>query len=189
MNPRIRPGQIPPFHEIGEYPFQDLCRDLYDVQPGIATCEIYGTRRQAQDGIDLLAHRAASDAIEVGQCKCYKAIKRTHIRDVSDEFFKHWERWSRENINKFVLFVACDLSDRHLQDEILQQKRRFEERGIVYEAWSAAEIRNKLRPHPAIVSTYCQPADHWVKEICGESSPVLAQRVEETQKLQIVLST
>lgn len=168
MTPGIRPGESPPFHKLGEYVFQDLCRDLLDQEHDTATCAIYGERGEGQRGIDLLAHRKNNDGIEVGQCKCSKDFAPKDIRDASDEFFKHWDHWSQENVKRFILFVASDLCKKQRQDEILKQKRRFSGYGIIYEAWDAAQVRNKLRPHPSIVSTYCKPEEYWVKEICGE---------------------
>ncbi|MCP4608506.1 MAG: hypothetical protein GY845_07315 [Planctomycetes bacterium] len=130
MDPGIRAGEIPPFHKLGEYAFEELCRDLLDTESSVATCEIYGDRGQKQDGIDLLAHRSNGDGIEVGQCKCYKDFPPKKIGLVSDEFFRHWERWSEENVKRFILFVACSLKTRQRQDEILKQKKRFAEVGI-----------------------------------------------------------
>jgi len=169
MHPGIRPGETPPFHELSEYVFQELCRDLFDTEPSISTCEIYGKRGQSQDGIDLLAHRREGHGIEVGQCKCYAEFTPAQIRRASDEFFDYFSRWSTENVKRFILFVACNLSRRQLQDEIIEQKRRFGAGGIDFEPWSAATIRNKLRPHPGIVATYCKPQNHWVRVICGET--------------------
>lgn len=171
MPPGIRPGESPTFHKLGEYVFQDLCRDLFDAEPSVAACGIYGTRGQSQDGIDLLAHREGGDGIEVGQCRCYENYGPAEIRNASDDFFDHWDRWSKEDVKRYILFVACELSRRQQQDEIIRQKRRFAEFGIEYEVWDAAKIRNKLRPHPGIVADYCKPVDHWVRVICGEVSP------------------
>jgi hypothetical protein len=169
MPPGIRPGEIPPFHELGEYRFQELCRDIFDTEPGISMCEVYGPRGQSQYGIDLLAHR--QNGIEVGQCKCYKSFPAARVKKASEEFFEHWDRWSKENVKRFILFVTCDLSKTQQQDEIIVQKKCFKSYGIAYEAWSAAKIRNKLRPRPDIVSTYCTPAYHWMQVICGQAAP------------------
>ena len=171
MIPGIRPGQVPPFHEIGDFVFQELCRDLFSEEDTISTCEIYGVRGQGQHGIDLLAIRKNGDGIAVGQCKCYKDFPPKQIREVSDKFFEHWENhWSKRDVKRFILFVASGLDIRQRQDEILNQKERFSEYRIVYEVWSAAQIRNKLGPHPRIVGFYLHPSDHWIKEICGIST-------------------
>lgn len=170
--PGLRPGAQPPLHTLGEYTFQELCRDLFDGEPEIATCEIYGIRGEKQDGIDLLAHRRNSDGIEVGQCKCYADFPPLKIREASQDFFDHWARWSTEDVRRFILFVACDMSSRPRQDEIAAQKQRFAEHGIIYEVWSVATIVNRLRPHRGIVAHYFTPPDHWVSVICGETQSV-----------------
>lgn len=173
ITPGVRSGQSPRFHEMDDFTFQEFCRDLFDAEPSITSCEIYGGPGEFQEGIDLIAHRFDNDGIEVGQCKCYEDFQPKDIRDASDEFFKHWDRWSGENVRRFILFVASDLITTLRQKEILLQKKRFESCGIIYEVWGASKIRNKLRPHPGIVANYLTPAEHWVKEICGQviSSP------------------
>lgn len=154
-------------------PFQELCRDLFFEEPEIGTCDIYGVSGQAQAGIDLLAPRKDGAGAEVGQCKCCEDFPPAEIRAASDKFFGYWDdRWSKEDIKRFILFVACDLNTRQQQDEVRRQVRRFAAVGIVYEAWSAATLRNKLRPHRGIVATYCPPAEYWVVAICGEAPPV-----------------
>ena len=70
MRPRMNPSLSPPFHELDEYTYQNLCRNVFEKQRGIATCDVYGTRGQKQRGIDLLARRSDGESIEVGQCKC-----------------------------------------------------------------------------------------------------------------------
>lgn len=191
MPPGIRPGETPPFHKLGEYVFQDLCRDLFDHEPQIAVCEVYGVRGQSQDGIDLLARRSKGDGIEVGQCKCYEEFSSDKIRTASDEFFKHWdEHWSKDDVRRFILFVACDLSLRQQQDEITVQMKRFSAVGVAYEVWSGAKIRNKLRPHRSIVATYCVPPEHWVLVICCPETPLSPVAVGvETQTSIIVSAT
>lgn len=185
----IRPGQTPPFHNLGEYVFQDLCRDLFEAQSGIATCEVYGTRGQSQFGIDLLANRVNAEGREVGQCKCYENFSGTKILQASDEFFKHWEHWSEKKIKRFILFVASDLTQRQCQDEIIKQQKRFAQVGITYEAWSAATIRNRLRLHSGIVTSYCKPEKYWVEEICGTlTSEFSSFGISEEQSTVVVNS-
>jgi hypothetical protein len=169
VRPAIRRGLSPPFHELGEYPFQELCRDVLDAEPTVATCSIYGARGDHQHGIDLIAYRDAGDGIEVGQCKAYADFPPRDIRAASDEFFDYWEtHWKNRQVKRFILFVASDLDSRQRQDEIDKQVERFKTCGITYEAWPAAQLRNKLRSHPSIVGTYCPP--FWVADICGDAT-------------------
>ena len=171
MTPGIVSGEDPPFYKMDSILFQKLCRDIFDAEPTVSTCSVYGVEGEGQYGIDLRTFRKNGDGIEVGQCKCHRDFPPHKIRDVSDEFFKHWEsHWSKRNVKRFILFVACDLSKINRQEEISKQTKRFAKYGIEYEAWSAAQIRNKLGPHPRIVGSYLHPSDHWIKEICGIST-------------------
>lgn len=183
LPPGISPGEPPPYHRMDAILFQGLCRDLLDKEPGITTCEIYGKSGQAQYGVDLLAHRAINEGVEVGQCKCYKSFPPVEIRKASEEFFKYWGHWSDKFVKRFILFVACDMSDRNQQDEIISQKKCFADKGIAYEAWSATGITNKIRSYPGIVSTYLGPPDYWVSYICG-AAPV-APLSGETSRPQV----
>ena len=90
MSPGIRPGDLPPFPHLGEYVFQELCRDLLDAEPDTATCEIYGERGQKQDGIDLRAYRKEGNGIVLGQCKCYRDFPPAEIRQASEDFLVPW---------------------------------------------------------------------------------------------------
>ena len=121
-------------------------------------------------GIDVMAHRTGGIGLDVGQCKCHKDFPPKKIRDVSDEFLEHWGYWSSQGVTRFILFVACDMSNARRQGEILKQKKRFRELGVEYEVWSAAQIRNKLMPHGQLVSEYL--GEHWVPIICGKESSI-----------------
>ncbi|MCB0252761.1 MAG: hypothetical protein KDI55_03460 [Anaerolineae bacterium] len=175
ITPPTKHGDPPEYHKLDEFIFQNLCRDLFDSEPGIAFCDVYGERGEAQDGIDLLAYRKGGDGVEVGQCKCYSDFPPYQIRNASDEFFRHWdEHWSHENVKRFILFVACTVSNRPRQNEIRKQKERFAEFGVEYEVWSSPKITNKLRGQRGIVATYLSPPEYWVKVICGSALPGLA---------------
>ncbi len=182
LTPGIRPDDEPPLHKLDEYAFQNLCCDIFRVEPNIATCDVYGTRGQRQYGIDLLARRKNGDGIEVGQCKCYEAFSVKDIQEVSDDFFAHWERWSTENVRRFVLFVACDLSQRQQQDELSAQTKRFAVVGVIYEAWSVSNIVSKLRSYREIVSEYL--TEYWVNRICGE----LYRKYPTTNSIEVQIS-
>ena len=190
MAPGISLGQVPPFHKIGDFTFQNICRDLFVEEEPVSTCDIYGVRGEGQYGIDLVAMRRNGDGIEVGQCKCHKDFPPRKIREVSDKFFEHWEdHWSEYNVKRFILFVASDLDKRKRQDEILQQRKCFSEYGIEYEVWSAAQIRNKLRPHRGIVSSYCRPPEHWIQEICGISTPTASYKKNASTQTSVVITS
>lgn len=170
MEPGISPGDIPPFHQLDEYTFESLCRDLLDAEESVETCDEYGTRGQRQHGVDLLAHRVDECGIELGQCKRYASCTSRKIVEVREKFVEHYgdgKRWQPGTVKRFILFITCDLSSTDLQNTISDEREKFKHFGIRYEVWGPAKIRNKLRPHPSIVSTYLTNPEYWVKDICG----------------------
>jgi len=190
MSPAASKGEIPPFHKLGEYLFEKLCRDLLFEEPNIATSDLYGVRGQKQDGIDVIAYRTEGDGIEVGQCKCYANFLPAKIRQVSEEFFQNWENnWSKKNVKRFILFVACEMNTRQRLQEIDKQRERFAEVGVNYEAWSGATIQNKLRPHPSIVATYFEHSDNWIKTICGSLSSSSSWANENPKQTTAILDS
>ncbi|MUL39429.1 hypothetical protein [Gloeocapsopsis dulcis] len=168
-SPRFNPSLPPRFHEMDEYAFQEMCRDLFAKESGIRTCDIYGARGQSQKGIDLLARCDDITYTEVGQCKCYEDFPPRKIKEASDEFFAHLDYWQQRNVRRFILFVACGLENTQRQDEIDRQIQRFANFRILYEAWEARTLRQKLSPHPDLVYRYLQSHD-LVEIICGPQS-------------------
>ena len=166
MLPRMNSSLPPLFRDLQEYPFQELCCDLFEKQEGIATCEIYGVRGQKQFGVDLLAHCKDRSSTEVGQCKCQETITPGQMVQASDNFLLHIQHWKQRRVKRFILFVACDLDNTQQQEEILIQKARFVSEGIVYEAWSSRTLRQKLSPHRDIVSRHIS-SQEIVNQICG----------------------
>jgi hypothetical protein len=187
MTPNINPSDPPPFHRVGEYVFQELCRDLLEVQDGIATCEIYGTRGHAQRGIDLLANCDDALSTEVGQCKCYEDFPPAEIRQASDAFLAHWDFWKDRHVQRFILLVACPLDRPQQQDEIQNQRERFHTLGVRYEAWSARTLLTHLRPHRAIVERHIN-SEEWINNICGRPLQTHALNVPATAGLQMTLT-
>jgi|GEM_PF-6640085 len=166
LSPSIKSSDPPPFYEMSDTEFEEMCRDIMSEEPSIGTCEIYGDPGQSQEGIDVIAFKQSSEAIEVVQCKCYEDFPPRKIREASDKFFEHLKKWKKDKVKRFILCVGSELKTRQRITEIKKQKKRFKQEGIEYEAWSASRIRQKLRPHRGIVRTYLE-TDFWVEKICG----------------------
>lgn len=175
MIPNIDPSAPPPFHELDSSTFERLTKDLLAKQEHIAVADLYGVGGQTQYGVDVVARHKDGDGSDVAQCKCYRSIDPGGIRDASDAFLNHLERWKNYDVRRFILVVACPLDRTELQDEIQVQTRRFRERGILYEAWGTGTLRLKLAPHADVVQTHIRDR-YWVERICGGSrSSTLAQ--------------
>jgi hypothetical protein len=166
MRLSFNPSKPVPFHELDPMPFQELCRDLFEREEGVSTCEVFGINGQFQRGIDLKAQRKGAYAYEVGQCKCYEEFSPREIRKASEEFLKHLDYWKEKNVKRFILFVACAMDTTQRLEEIDRQIKAFHELGIEYEVWSARTLRTKLKDHPDIVWRYTRNRE-WVESICG----------------------
>ncbi|MBB4637517.1 hypothetical protein [Longimicrobium terrae] len=169
--PGIQPGETPELHRFHSRTFEKLCRDLFAVEPEIASAELWGMPGQQQDGIDIIAHRTGSDGVEVGQCKAYKTFKPHQIRKAADEFVRHLPFWRTKGVRRFVLFVAGEIDSTQCQKVYLDQRQRFGKEGIKFEIWSAPTLVNKLRSRTGIVSSYFDPPEYWVARICGVAAP------------------
>jgi hypothetical protein len=164
----INPNDPPSFVPLGERAFEELCRDLFEREAGIRTCEKYGVRGESQLGIDLIAQALDVSNSEVGQCKCCATFLPFQVRKASDEFLRNLKYWRERRVKRFILFVASSLDKKNQQDEINKQVKRFADVGLIYEAWSARTLRTKLRPHPDLVRRYTG-SEEWVKNICGSA--------------------
>lgn len=137
----------------------------------IKSAELFGIRGQGQYGIDIEADRH-DGGLDVGQCKCYEKFPPRKIAKAAKEFIKHWDEiWKARDVRRFILLVACDLRTTQQRKEIANWQVKFKKIGVEFEAWSNSGIRDRLRPHPGIVSNFFDPAEYWVKKICGHSLP------------------
>jgi tetratricopeptide (TPR) repeat protein len=167
VSPRTAAGELPRFYELDPLRFQELCRDLWQMEKEFEDVEVYGTSGQSQRGIDVLATRKDGKGLATGQCKRIVPSSFTAklITDSVDEFLLNKPFWTKQGAKKFALFVASSATPRQIQDEKLAQIKRLKREGFKFELWSAAKITNKLRPHPGIVRTYL--GEHWVAILCG----------------------
>ncbi|WP_419783317.1 hypothetical protein [Maridesulfovibrio sp.] len=171
VSPSMNIAAAPKFWELDEALFEDLCCELMQVEPNITEAEVYGTRGQAQYGIDIEAHRN-DGCLEVGQCKCYEKFSHRMIRKAAIDFIKHWQKkWKTENVTRFILIVACELQTTQHRNEISKWKKKYTKIGVQFEVWSNRIIQSKLRPYPGVVSTYLGHTTSWVEKICGQSMP------------------
>ena len=169
MEARLNPSLAPRFWELDPIKqFQPLCVDLLTQEPGIASADEYGINGQGQRGIDILGKDINGQIIVVGQCKRSEKFGATEVIKAADEFYKYSEYWKEQGVTRFILIVACDLSDRKIQDEIRNQRTRFTQIGIHFEDWSGSILRNKLMPHPAIAQRHIR-SQEVLTNICGST--------------------
>jgi hypothetical protein len=167
MEARLNPSLAPHFWELDPIKaFQPLCVDLLAQEPGVANANEYGINGQSQLGIDILGKDSNGQVAIVGQCKCYEQFKAAEVVKAADEFYKYYDHWKEQGATRFILIVACDLSDKKIQDEISNQRKKFIGVGIYFDAWSGMELRNKLMPYPEIAQRHIH-SQEVLRNICG----------------------
>lgn len=166
LTPRTSRHLTPNFHELGWDKFQLLCSDLIYHEAHIKSVDPYGKQGQSQRGIDILAH-LESGGVSVFQCKCEQSFNVYKVKKASKEFLKHIDYWKVHGIKEFILCVACDASDRKIQDEALKQKEVFKALDIGYSLWSSAKLHMLIVPHPEILRKYTDIPEEMVSQICG----------------------
>jgi hypothetical protein len=129
MRPTIRRSDTQRWCELGEYKFEQLCCDLHGVQKEIATCQLHGTRGQREKGVDHIAQRKRGNGKEVGQAKCNEEFNEKKLKNAVKPFFDHIEHWKKQEVRRYILFVACDIQRTQVHEEKEVQRNRFKDEG------------------------------------------------------------
>ncbi|KTF67839.1 MULTISPECIES: HTH domain-containing protein [unclassified Sphingomonas] len=157
------------FYELGPRRFEHFARALHETEPHIFGTSLYAPDGQEQFGIDHVAFYRGPEGhhLQVGQAKAEKKFGSSDIREAADKFLQYWEsHWRDRNVQRFVLFVGCNIKSRQAADEIIAQTARFLALGITFEVWSAATIYDHLPGAPAAVRNYL--GQDWYEKIFGK---------------------
>jgi hypothetical protein len=170
-----------PFITLNEDTFEDLCCDLFQKEPEISTAQRFGVRGQRQNGIDIRAYRR-DGTTEVGQCKRQLLFTKANLEAASAEFRASRSVWESWGVQRFVVFVACSVRNRNVQDRYQELREVFSKEGIIFELWGDTSIAGKLRDQRAIAEKYF--TGEKLRTLCGsvfaagttQFSPVEAAR-------------
>ena len=179
----LRPGFVPPLHELGPDIFEALCRDLLQEEPGVKSVDLYGTSGQKQFGVDLLIHRN-DGSLWVGQCKSHRCCDHLLLRRSCDDFLAHQSRWSDRGVTTFVLCLAADIRRTQLHDELHSQENRLRQCAFAFTVWSGAILTSKLRKQRPLVKHYLPFHELY---ICGPSIPLDVELVPTSRTLQTLV--
>ena len=174
MSPNMDTSLPPPFYQVGEYRFQELCADLLSADPQYLNPVAYGRRGQGQRGIDIEAPLGDGSGLHVGQCKAWSKASAPEVHQATTDFLPHLQYWREKGVKKFILFIGCAADDAKSQDQLRTETARFRDLGIDYEWWDARILRRNLRPYAHIVRTYCRPTDYWEQVICEQPIQTLS---------------
>src|SRR3989304_3773183 len=147
IQPTIMRSDTQRWCDLSDDEFERLCCDLHGIQKEIATCQLYGPRGQRDKGVDHIALRKRGNGKEVGQAKCCKEFKGTHLKKAVEPFFNHIDYWKKQGVRRYILFVACDIQRTQIHEDKKTQSKRFKDEGMDFELWSGREIERELAPH------------------------------------------
>ena len=162
----LRPGMVPPFHQIGHDAFEDLCRELVQDEDDVTSAERYGTPGQRQLGVDVLIE-FKDGSLGAGQCKSHQSCDEALIRTACNDFLKHAAHWKKKGVQTFILFLAADTRRTQLHDERLTQRARLKQNGFSLQVWSGTVLTRKLRKRRQIVRHFLPLHENY---ICGPSA-------------------
>ena len=185
IRPTIRRSDTQSWYDLSDDEFEQLCCDLHREQKEIATCQLHGTRGQTDKGVDHVAQRKRGNGKEVGQSKSYKNFSERDLGKAVKPFFDHIEYWKKQEVKRYILFVACDIRLTQVHEEKEVQYNRFKDEGIDFELWSGRDIQRKLSPYRNIVERYVDSKEI-VDIVCGTAQPDVLS-IKSSQSLQFDL--
>lgn len=178
VTPSPNRSRTPTFHELDADSFEEMTCALHEKEPGVKMADLYRTKRKLQHGIDVIAERLDA-CIEVASCKCCSKITKGEINQWSTDFLEHWDtQWKNKNVRRFILVVATLVNSKERDDDIQEQRKRFQEIGVTYDVWGPRQLQEKLRPYRGIVSQYL--GVEWEPRICGHEQERLSTSVQDT---------
>jgi hypothetical protein len=132
--------------------------------------------------VDHIAQRKGGNGKEVGQSKCNEEFNEKKLKDAVEPFFDHIEHWKKQEVQRYILFVACDIQRTQVHEEKEVQRNRFKDEGINFELWTGRDIQRELGPHRNIVERYVDSKEI-VDIVCGISQTDVPS-TESLQRLQ-----
>ena len=183
--------QTLPFTKLTWVNFERLIVRLIRREFEVIDSHLYGTKGQAQEGIDILATTASSGAVPICiQCKKIATLKPATIRAAIDQFLRG--SW-KSRVNRLILCIATPVRTTKQQDEVTVQTTRLSELGIDLQLWDGSPgslLSEYLKSSPDLVDDFF--GREWVKRFNGtEATELLGNRLSgpEYQSLRSRLFT
>jgi hypothetical protein len=152
-----------PFGELAWEDFERLCLRLARLEGDVLHCQLYGTRGQNQEGIDLYARVKGPAAYRVFQCKREDNFGAAKIRKAVTKFLDG--EWATK-ATSLVLCTKESLVETSRATEVESQRTRLEEQGIGLIIWDSEQLTLILKDHPRIVDDFFSRS--WVRVFLGE---------------------
>jgi hypothetical protein len=115
--------QTLPYGDLMWENFERLCLRLAEVEGEAEYWALYGTKGQAQDGIDIYVRHDGGKTYSVWQSKKHKKITTATIQNAVKHFLDG--RWSSKSSTFYICFQT-DIQDTKIQDELERQRGAFD---------------------------------------------------------------
>jgi hypothetical protein len=163
-----------PFGELAWEDFEKLCLRLARLENNVEHCQLYGTRGQGQEGIDLYARHSSSEKYTVYQCKRESDFSAAKIKAAVRKFRKG--SWCRKT-SAFVLCTKESLVSSSRADELELQARVLKAANITLIAWDSHQLSLRLKGLPEVVHDFF--GREWARLFCGdEAASRLSKRLD-----------
>lgn len=148
LAPPIRTApSVLPLGQLAWEDFERLCVRLAALDGDPEFCHLYGTRGQAQQGIDLYA-RTAEGKYTTYQSKRYEVLERSDISAAVKRFLDgSWKSRS----TRFVLCTTTSATRTELLEEIETQAEALRAEGIEFDVWDEDRLSTRLKSRPRLV--------------------------------------
>lgn len=178
--------QTLPFGGLAWEDFERLTLRVIRREADVASCTIYGTPGQSQEGIDILAVLRTAEAEKwCYQCKRVTSFGPADIRKAVKIFF---DGKFATTATALVLCVSVSLQKRGQIDAIALQRERLRSRGIKLLTWDGSEgglLAEKLKNYPDLVDDFF--GREWVKRFNGNSAAdALGTRLDGVDQAQLL---
>ncbi len=153
------------FYDLASGDFEKLCRAIFRELEGVADSLCYGTRGQADRGVDVVTTfvHGAVWAIQCKACEPRSALK--HLKEAVADFEPHISFWKKKGVSRFIVAMGCGVADTKTIEERDRCIASFAAQGIQLALWDSDEIVRHLSGMRSVAQRYL-PA--WVTlSICG----------------------
>lgn len=178
INPPVETNlQELPLEELIWEDFEKLCLTLIQIEFTINDCEIYGTKGQAQAGIDIYA-KLPNGRYNSYQCKRYQEYNVVDIENAI-EYFKKKKFFLLSD--KFYICTSCEWNKTQIQDKFNEYKDELFINNIELIKWDKIQLNRMLKKQPQIVYDFF--GVEWVKKFNGE---IALDQLSRTKKLDAI---
>lgn len=157
-------AQVLPLEDLTWEDFERLCFRLAHRSGDVEDVRIYGTRGQAQEGIDVYVRRSTGD-YETWQCKRYQAFDETDLQEAVKKFMDG--KWASHTA-EFRLAVSASLQATGLAEEIEKQRDLLAAKKIKFKPMDRDGLSERLKSEPDLVDDFF--GRPWVEVFNGKDA-------------------